>query len=174
MFAYIAYDAHVPSRPADSPASGAAARKDQELQDLAELADLLLNVGRLVRARTPGDIDAVPLNDTERTVMRMLDLFPGASPSEVAERARLQRSNVSTALRTLEAKGMVTRTPTSGRGVAVAPTPLAQANLARLHAAWARQLAAPLADDLPEVRQCVALLARLELSLIEAPGAGGS
>ena len=42
------------------------------------------------------------------------------------------------ALRTLEGKGMVTRTPTSGRGVAVRPTPLAQANLARLHAAWAK------------------------------------
>ena len=172
MLAYIAYDAHVPSRSADSPEP--AARSEQELQDLAELADLLLNVGRLVRARTPGDIDAVPLNETERTVMRILDLFPGASPSEVAERARLQRSNVSTALRTLEDKGMVTRTPTSGRGVAIDPTPLARANLARLHDAWARQLVGPLADDLADVRQCVALLSRLELSLIEGPAGSGS
>lgn len=141
--------------------------------ELADLADLLLNVGRLVRARTPGEVDAVPLNDTERTVMRMLDLFPGSSPSEVAERARLQRSNVSAALRTLEDKGMVTRTPTSGRGVTVSPTPLAATNLERLRAAWAHQLGDALAGDLSEVRQCVALLERLELSLIESSPATG-
>jgi DNA-binding MarR family transcriptional regulator len=151
----------VPSRPASS-------RRADSLTPLSELADLLLNVGRLVRARTPGEIDAVPLNDTERTVMRIIDLFPGASPSEIAGRARLQRSNVSTALRTLEAKGMITRTSSSGRGVTVTPTPLAATNLKRLHDAWARELAAPLASDLPEVRQCVALLAKLELSLIGA------
>lgn len=34
-----------------------------------------------------------------------------------------------------------------------------------------RELAAPLAGDLPAVRKCVALLAKLELSLIEAPAA---
>ena len=160
----------MPSRSASSGPVGSPGPA-ASLEPLAELADLLLNVGRLVRARTPGDVDAVPLNDTERTVMRILDLFPGISPSEVAGRARLQRSNVSTALRTLEAKGMVTRTSSSGRGVVITPTPLAATNLERLHDAWARELAAPLGDDFPEVRQCVALLAKLELSLIEAPAA---
>src|SRR6478609_9754258 len=109
-----------------------------------ELADLLLNVGRLVRARTPAEADGVPLNETERTVMRMVDLFPGASPSDIAERGRLQRSNVSAALRNLE----------------------------ELRAAWARELAVPLADDVDDVRQCAALLARLEVRLIDADRAG--
>jgi len=137
-----------------------------------ELADLLLNVGRLVRARTPAEADGVPLNETERTVMRMVDLFPGASPSDIAERGRLQRSNVSAALRTLEEKGMVDRSSTSGRGVAVHTTPLAMRNLEELRAAWARELAVPLADDVDDVRQCAALLARLEVRLIDADRAG--
>lgn len=142
----------MPSQPADHDALG-------------ELADLLLNVGRLVRARTPASADGVPLNETERTVMRVVDLFPGASPSDVAERGRLQRSNVSAALRTLEEKGMVERTSTSGRGVSVHTTPFSHRHLEGLRAAWARELAAPLADDVHAVRQCVELLRKLEASL---------
>lgn len=137
---------------------------------LAELADLVLNVGRLVRARTPDEADAVRLNETERTVMRIVDVFPGSSPSEIAERGRLQRSNVSAALGTLEGKGMIDRSSTSGRGVAVRPTAFAASNLETLHDAWARELADALSDDMDDVRQCVALLARLELRLIDAEG----
>ena len=41
-------------------------------------------------------------------------------------------------------------------------------NLEELRAAWARELAVPLADDVDDVRQCAALLARLEVRLIDA------
>jgi len=139
---------------------------------LAELADLILNVGRLVRACTPSGTDAVPLTETERTVMRVVDLFPGSSPSEIAGRTHVQRTNVSAALRALEDKGMVTRTATSGRGVAVSPTQLAADNLRNLRAAWSRELAGALGDDLPSVRRCVDLLSRLERRLIDASAQG--
>jgi DNA-binding MarR family transcriptional regulator len=141
---------------------------DDALEPLAELADLLLNVGRLVRARTPDDVDAVPLNETERTVMRVVDLFPGSSPSEIADRARLQRTNVSTALGSLESKGMVTRAATEGRGVAVHATRLAEDNLRSLRAAWSRELEAALGSELDSVRTCIELLSGLERRLIEA------
>ena len=81
---------------------------------LADLADLILNVGRLVRARTPEGPQVVTLTETERQVMRVVDLYPGAAPSEIARRTRLQRTNVSTALRSLEGKGMVSRAATDG------------------------------------------------------------
>ncbi|AEV83093.1 MarR family transcriptional regulator [Actinoplanes sp. SE50] len=133
---------------------------------LADLADLILNVGRLVRARTPDESpDVVPLTETERQVMRIVDLHPGAAPSEIARRTRLQRTNVSTALRGLEGKGMVSRAATAGRGVAVHPTELAAANLRVLRAAWARELAGDLGDDLDAVRRCTDLLGRLERQL---------
>jgi len=133
---------------------------------LAELADLVLNVGRLIRARTPSDSDAVPLNETERTVMRVVDLFPGSSPSVIASRCCIQRTNVSAALRSLESKGMITRTSSSGRGVSVTPTTLAASNLRHLRTAWSRQLSTALGDDLTAVRHCVELLAQLERDLI--------
>jgi DNA-binding MarR family transcriptional regulator len=133
---------------------------------LAELADLVLNVGRLIRARTPSGADAVPLTETERTVMRIVDLFPSSSPSVIASRSRIQRTNVSAALRSLENKGMITRTSSSGRGISVMPTALAASNLRHLRTAWSRQLSPALGDDLASVRHCVELLALLERALI--------
>jgi len=141
-------------------------RKDSD-DPLAELADLVLNVGRLVRARTPETADTVPLTETERTVMRVIDLFPGLAPSDIAARTRLQRTNVSTALSSLENKGLITRTPSEGRGVAVHPTDLAATNLKNLRAAWSAQLGTALRGDLAAVRTCVDLLAELERKLID-------
>ena len=162
------YAVYMPDQDADARPS--AATHDSLDDPLAELADLMLNVGRLVRARTPSKVDAVPLTETERTVMRVVDLFPGSSPSEIAARTHVQRTNVSAALRTLEGKGMVTRSSTSGRGVAVSPTQLAADNLRNLRAAWSRELAGALGDDLPSVRRCVELLGRLERRLFDASG----
>jgi DNA-binding MarR family transcriptional regulator len=134
---------------------------------LAELADLILNVGRLVRARTPAGPATAPMTETERQVMRVVDLYPGSSPSEISTRTHLQRTNVSTALRSLEANGMITRRPTNGRGVAVQPTRRAAANLRRLRVAWSRELTEALGDKLPAVRQCNELLRGLERHFIE-------
>lgn len=142
---------------------------DQNGEDdrLADLADLILNVGRLVRSRTPDGAEVVPLTDTERQVMRVVDLYPGAAPSEIARRTRLQRTNVSTALRSLEDKGMISRATTTGRGIAVQPTERAATNLRVLRAAWSRDLTDILGDDLDTVKQCVDLLSRLEQRLTD-------
>jgi DNA-binding MarR family transcriptional regulator len=134
---------------------------------LADLADLILNVGRLVRARTPDGLGTVPLTETERQVMRVVDLYPGSAPSDIARRTRLQRTNVSTALRTLEDKGLISRTSTTGRGIAVTPTERAAANLHTLRTAWSRELASILGDDLDAVRRCNQLLSHLEQQLTD-------
>lgn len=134
-------------------------------QDLAELADLVMNVSKLIRARTSTATATIQLNETEGRVMRLVDLFPGCTPGDIAARARLQRTNVSTALSSLESKGMVTRTANGDRTVAVLPTQLAVDNLNVLKAAWAEQLAIVLKDDLASVRQCNRLLERLETRL---------
>lgn len=133
---------------------------------LADLADLILNVGRLVRARTHG-VGTVPMNETEGQVMRVVDLYPGSAPSEIARRTRLQRTNVSTALRTLEDKGLISRTSTTGRGIAVTPTARAAANLRILRAALSSGLTGILGDDLDAVRQCNQLLSHLEQRLTD-------
>nr|WP_279591215.1 MarR family transcriptional regulator [Modestobacter marinus] len=125
----------------------------------------------MVRARTPSGPEVVALTETERTVMRVVDLHPGSAPSEIARRARLQRTNVSAALQTLEGKGMVSRTSGSGRGVTVVPTDLARANLRSLRASWSQELAG-VVDDLDAVRRCNEVLATLEHHLTSEAGDG--
>jgi DNA-binding MarR family transcriptional regulator len=147
------------SKPPTEPAERA------DLAELADLADLVLNVARLIRARTPPPRNAVALNETERHVMRLVDLDPGCTPSDIAHRGRLQRSNVSTALNSLERKGMIARTANGDRTVTVRPTQRAADNLELLRTAWARELADVLHEDLGAVRRCTKLLARLETQL---------
>jgi len=157
---YLAYTVSMADRNAD--------KRSLDDDPLADLADLVLNLGRLIRARTPAGPEVVSLTETERHVMRVVDLFPGSSPSEIAARTHLQRTNVSTALRALEAKSMVTRTSTSGRGIAVTPTQLAVDNLRTLRAAWSRELSTTLGDDLADVRRCNKLLSSIERHFVEA------
>ncbi|MEU0533890.1 MarR family winged helix-turn-helix transcriptional regulator [Amycolatopsis tolypomycina] len=136
--------------------------RPQPSDPYADLADLVLNVARLIRLRTPAEPAVVPLTATERQVMRIVDLDPGCAPSRIAERAGLQRTNVSTALRGLEAKGMLTRTG-HGRSVTVHPTELAQANLGVLRGAWSALLADLLGDvDPATIARCNETLAHLE------------
>ncbi|HET6708149.1 MarR family winged helix-turn-helix transcriptional regulator [Amycolatopsis sp.] len=135
----------------------------------ADLADLVLNVARLIRLRTPAEPDVVPLTATERQVMRIVDLTPGCAPSRIAERAGLQRTNVSTALRGLEAKGMLTRSG-HGRTVKVHPTELARTNLEVLRGAWAKLLADLLDDiDPAAITRCNEILAQLERRFADGP-----
>jgi DNA-binding MarR family transcriptional regulator len=107
-------------------------------QVYVELADRVLAVARAVKARDYGDPQVVQLNATEINVMRFIDQHPGCGPSAVATAVGLQRSNLSKALRGLEAKDMVERAVDARdhRHAALRPTPRAAGNLARLHRSW--------------------------------------
>ncbi len=103
-----------------------------------ELADQVLALARAVKARDYGDPQVVRLNATEVSVMRFVAGHPGCSPSSVATAIGLQRSNLSKALRGLEAKGMVEREVDThdNRQAGLKPGPRAAENLTRLHRSW--------------------------------------
>lgn len=135
----------------------------------ADLAQLLLMVGRLLRSRTRSVSETTDLTDTERTVMRIVDLSPGVSPSGIAERTSLQRANVSAALKSLERKGMITRETSTGLGIEVHGTIKAASTLETLRASWAAELHPHLEGLTAEdVRRCVLVLAHLEKRLTTA------
>lgn len=136
---------------------------------LADLADLIVNVARKVRTHGHDDDRVIRLTMTESAVMRHIGGHPGTTPSEAARATGIQRSNLSAALRELEAKGLVRldRDERDGRGVRLHATPLADANLALLRADWAEQLRAALPDD-ADIDACVRLLRRLEDGLVAA------
>ena len=109
-------------------------------EQLADLADLVMAVARAVRAQAAADPAVLELSATEITVLRYLDHHPDVGPSAVADATGLQRSNMSRALRDLEAKGLVRRSsdPVDSRQAVLRSTELAAENLSRMRGIWAR------------------------------------
>ncbi|ROS78023.1 DNA-binding MarR family transcriptional regulator [Curtobacterium sp. PhB130] len=131
---------------------------------LAELADAVLRISREVDPHGTTALDIVPLTGTEALVMRWVDMHPGTSPSATAEATALHRSNLSVALRSLVAKGMVDRRPdpADARLVQLFSTERAQESIAILHAHWARKLRDALGADTAGVQAALTLLTRID------------
>jgi DNA-binding MarR family transcriptional regulator len=135
-------------------------------EQFADLADVILALARTIS--TDGHLDprVIDLTATEINVMRFVDRHPGASPGAVAAATGLQRSNLSRALRELEAKGMIERSSveSDGRLCLLHSTDRAAANLERLRANWSRLLTAAGADR-RNLTAALTLLTELEAGL---------
>lgn len=109
---------------------------------LADLADVVMAVARAVKAQASAHPSVLDLSATEIAVLRYLDHHPDVGPSAVAAATGLQRSNLSRALRDLEAKGLVHRSPdpVDSRQAVLRCTELAAENLSRLREIWSRLL----------------------------------
>lgn len=134
--------------------------------DLADLAEAIIGVGRELRLRPYADV--VELTPSEAHVMRHIDHHPGVTPSDLARATGLQRSNMSTALRTLERRGFVERRadPHDARGVNLFPTDRAAENLKRLRRQWSEQIEQALGGDRRGAAAAKALLERVEAALM--------
>jgi DNA-binding MarR family transcriptional regulator len=98
--------------------------------------------------------------------MRHIDKHPGITPSQIASGVRLKTSNTSAALRSLEAKGFITREADAHdrRAVHIHPTQLAADNLRRVRRVWEALLSPHLSDPAATITT-VAFLTRLDESL---------
>lgn len=140
---------------------------EQSAKVLADFADLVLNVAREIRLQIDEGEGVIPLTPSEGNVMRFIDRDPGCSAKTAADGAGLRRSNLSAAVRGLEAKGLVLREthPDDRREVLLYPTPLAEKNLLRLRSLWSERLNDALAaDPTHDVPAAVRLLTSLELN----------
>lgn len=121
---------------------------------LVEIAELSLRVGRAVEPHGPDGVAGVtPLTGTEAAVMRWIHRNPGTSAAAGAVGTDLQRSNFSAALRSLEEKGMVSRTPDpdDARSIRLSATPTAEIGIKRLHDFWVGRLGTALRDSGAEI-----------------------
>lgn len=136
-------------------------------ETIADLADAVLALAREIEFRHPND-SVVPLTVNELLALRALDRGGESAPSELAARLGLQRSNLSTALRGLETKGLITRVPgtTDGRGVVVRPTERSAHNLTRLREHWAATLSGALPPG-ADLHDMVGLLHRMSDALVD-------
>jgi DNA-binding MarR family transcriptional regulator len=137
----------------------------------ADLADLVLIIARELAAHTTTNGNAIVLVGSERNVMRTIDRNPGLSAGEIARLSGLQRSNLSSAVRSLEKKGLVERRhdDADARGVLLYPTELSASNLAILRREWAEMLSTAAGPSLREdesVGTMVRLLTAIEDGLV--------
>jgi DNA-binding MarR family transcriptional regulator len=107
-------------------------------RQLVELADVVLDLAHRLDTRNPELRDVVPLTGTEVAVIREIHRHPRSTPSQIATATGLHRSNVSAAVRSLVAGGLVVREQVAGnaRSVALVPTDRAAQSVARIHAFW--------------------------------------
>ncbi|WP_329321770.1 MarR family winged helix-turn-helix transcriptional regulator [Streptomyces sp. NBC_01262] len=133
----------------------------------AELADLVLIIGREIQFRGYTDERAIPLSPSEGMVMRHLQHDHAAPPSRIAAATGLQRTNLSTVLRGLEQKGLVERhaDPGDGRGVTVHTTDQGRTNYALVRREWATAVAAAVGYDTTNLDAALALLTAMENGL---------
>jgi DNA-binding MarR family transcriptional regulator len=109
------------------------------MSEATELAIVLHDLAWLLPRTIGAEHDpAHVLPSSELEVMRLLTRRPGASVSEVAAAMRLQPANVSTAIRALEARGLIERRrdEADGRVVRLHPTRHALAHRADQETAW--------------------------------------
>ncbi|WP_054685050.1 MarR family winged helix-turn-helix transcriptional regulator [Microbacterium sp. No. 7] len=97
---------------------------DPEAEGVEVLADLVLNVGRKIQARTVAEVGPAVLTHLEVLVLRHVARQPGVTPTALARQLSLKSSNTSAVLRSLEHHGLVARTTDSSdrRIVRVIPT----------------------------------------------------
>lgn len=133
----------------------------------ADFADLVLIISREIQFHGYSSQEAVSLSPSEGIVMRYLHRHPGTTPSTIAEASGLQRSNLSTVLRGLEAKGVIERRSSDGDGreVKIHPTPLGTSNYALVRNEWA-ELVAEAAGDTAGLEPALAFLRRVEAGLV--------
>ncbi|MFI7635485.1 MarR family winged helix-turn-helix transcriptional regulator [Nonomuraea sp. NPDC049400] len=149
------------------PAEGLGSEADPRW---AELADLALIIAREIQFRGYVDERAVQLSPSEGMVMRHLQSDPAAPPSRIAAATGLQRTNLSTVLRGLEAKGLIERRicPDDRRGVTVHLTERGRTNYAVVRREWAAAVSAAAGHDTRNLEAALTLLKTVEAGLVAA------
>ena len=135
----------------------------------AELADLALVIAREIQFRGYLDPGAVPLTQTEGTVMRHLNEHDGAAPSHIAAGTGLQRTNLATVLTALQRKGMIERRacPHDGRGATIHTTEHGRANNTLVRREWAEAVSAAAGRDGANLDPALTLLREIRTGLID-------
>ncbi|MBB2975908.1 DNA-binding MarR family transcriptional regulator [Microbacterium endophyticum] len=117
--------------------------------DLAELAETILRIGREIEPRGSHVPGVVSLTGTEITALRWIQRHPHGTPSAIAEGTGLRRSNLSVALRGLESHGLVVRRhdDEDSRLVRIELTDLAHETSAKIREYLAQRMRAALAGS---------------------------
>lgn len=134
----------------------------------------MLIIAREIQFRGYADARAVSLSQSEGMVMRYLLSVRAGAPSRIAAATGLQRTNLSTVLRGLEAKGLIERQANTddARGVTVRATKHGSDNYALVRHEWAMAVSAAAGRDTKHLDAALDLLRNVEAGLVSTRPAG--
>lgn len=123
--------------------------------NLRQLAVALIDISSDVRRKSHEDAGVPLLPNGMVDIMRVIEAHPGITVAEVAARLNRQFSNVSTQLRELVARGLVTRVRDTAdkRYVTLHPTAESERIRTLLETMWADTLGAAAAKLRPEEKE---------------------
>lgn len=142
---------------------------DLDNKELSNLAEAAISLSRFLIVTAELKSGAVTLSPLEALLLRQTDRNPGSTSSTLAMLLGMQVSNTSTALRTLEERGLIRRIPDpdDGRRVRIYATDLALENRDKVRKTWSEALG-QLMDPDTDPRPGVELLMMLERNLQKA------
>jgi DNA-binding MarR family transcriptional regulator len=134
----------------------------------ADFADLVFIIAREMKFHGYSSEEAFSLSESQGIVMRYVLSHPGAISSKLAHASGLQRSNLSTVLRSLEELGLLERRPSAadGREVEIYPTPRGVSNYSLVRKEWA-QMASDAAGETADIDETLELLRKVETGLVQ-------
>jgi len=141
--------------------------------ELRALAVAVIDISASVRRKSHEHTGVAPLPNGVLDILRVIEDHPGSTVAEVSSRLGRQFSNVSTQLRELVARGLVTRTRDTAdkRYVTLHPTAESLRIKTVLESAWADALAGAAAGLLPkeqaQIQASLPVLQRLAVLLAE-------
>jgi len=142
-------------------------RDMDQVVDHQALAVALIDISADVRRKSLKSTGLPALSSGVLDILRVIENHPGTTVAEVAARLDRQLSNVSTQLRELVSKGLVTRTRDDAdkRYVALHPTEESLRIKTLLESAWADSLAAAATKltkaEQEQLQACLPALQRL-------------
>ncbi len=112
------------------------------VNELAELPELLFEVGNLIAFEAGAEVDLAELPPSELETIRIITISPGCGVGYLCERTNTRQANMSVIVRSLVRRGLVSkvRDERDRRAVRLYATPQARRDLTALRKVWLSRL----------------------------------
>jgi DNA-binding MarR family transcriptional regulator len=112
------------------------------VNDLAELPEILFEVGNLLAFDAATEVNLVELPPSELETLRIISISPGRGVAYLCERTKIRQANMSVIVRSLMERGLVLKEPDDRdrRAVRLYATPQARRDLTALRKIWLSRL----------------------------------
>jgi DNA-binding MarR family transcriptional regulator len=112
------------------------------VNDLAELPEILFEVGNLLAFDAATEVNLIELPPAELETLRIISISPGRGVGYLCERTKIRQANMSVIVRSLMERGLVSKEPDERdrRAVRLYATPQARRDLTALRKVWLSRL----------------------------------